>query len=219
MCHDILAVPVEVVSSMRFSKYMYENIFKPLDMQTTCYHTDKPIAPQYICMSLDTSDYVEMQKRGHGAGTIKREDGNVFAFGNEYDSGGAGIITTAPDYAKFVAALANEGTGLNGSKILSPGTIELMKTNQLSKEQLKCFNWSQMIGYGYGLGVRTMIDRAASGSTGPVGEFGWGGAAGANMLVDTENNFAVLYSHHMLNPQETYYQPRLRNVVYSCLDK
>ena len=44
-----------------------------------------------------------------------------------------------------------------------------------------------------------------------------GGAAGANMLADTENNLAVLYSHHMLNPQETYYQPRLRNVLYSCL--
>ena len=73
-----------------------------------------------------------------------------------------------------------------------------------------------MTGYGYGLGVRTMIDRAASGSTGPIGEFGWGGAAGANMLADTENNLAVLYSHHMLNPQETYYQPRLRNVLYSC---
>lgn len=216
LCHDILAVLIEVISGMRFSEYMKENIFKPLDMKTTCYHTDKPIAPQYACMSLDTNDYVEMQKRGHSAGTVKREDGNVFVFGEEYDSGGAGITTTVPDYVKFVAALANKGTGLNGNKILSPGTIELMKTNQLNKEQLKCFNWIQMTGYGYGLGVRTMIDRAASGSTGPIGEFGWGGAAGANMLADTENNLAVLYSHHMLNPQETYYQPRLRNVLYSC---
>ena len=219
LCHDILAVLIEVISGKRFSEYMSENIFKPLDMQTTYYHTDKPIAPQYVCVSLNTNDYVEMQKNGHSLGTVKRKDGNAFVLGDEYDSGGAGIITTVPDYAKFVAALANKGTGLNGSKILSPGTIELMKTNQLNEEQLKCFNWSQLIGYGYGLGVRTMIDRAASGSTGPIGEFGWGGAAGANMLVDTDNNLAVFYSHHMLNPQETYYQPRLRNVLYSCLHK
>lgn len=217
LCHDILAVLVEVISGKKFSEYMYENIFKPLDMKTTCYHTDKTIAPQYVCMSLDTNDYVEMQKRGHSAGTVKREDENAFVLGDEYDSGGAGIISTVPDYVKLVAALANKGKGLNGNRILSSGTIELMKTNQLNKEQLKYFNWIQMVGYGYGLGVRTMIDKAVSGSTGPIGEFGWAGAAGANMLADTENNLAVLYSHHMLNPQETYYQPRLRNVLYSCL--
>ena len=63
----------------------------------------------------------------------------------------------------------------------------------------------------------TMTDRAAAGSNGLVGEFGWGGAAGANVLMDTDLNLAVVYAHHMLNPQEEYYQPRLRNVIYSCL--
>lgn len=63
----------------------------------------------------------------------------------------------------------------------------------------------------------TMTDRAAAGSNGSVGEFGWGGAAGANVLMDADLNLAVVYAHHMLNPQEEYYQPRLRNVIYSCL--
>ena len=57
---------------------------------------------------------------------------------------------------------------------------------------------------------------AKSGSTGPVGEFGWGGAAGATVLVDTENELSAFYTHHMLNPQEEYYQPRLRNLLYTC---
>ena len=78
-------------------------------------------------------------------------------------------------------------------------------------------NWSQLKGYGYGLGVRTLMDKAASGTTGNIGEFGWGGAAGATVLADTELKLAVFYAHHMLNPQEGYYQPRLRNVVYQAI--
>ena len=92
-----------------------------------------------------------------------------------------------------------------------------MRTNQLNEKQMKYFNWSQLKGYGYGLGVRTLINKAESGTTGNVGEFGWGGAAGATLLVDPGCKLAYFYSHHMLNPQENYYQPRLRNVVYGCL--
>jgi hypothetical protein len=51
-----------------------------------------------------------------------------------------------------------------------------------------------------------------------VGEFGWGGAAGATLLADTRYGVGVFYAHHMLNPLEWYYQPRLRNVVYGALE-
>ena len=79
--------------------------------------------------------------------------------------------------------------------------------------------WSQLRGYGYGLGVRTLVDVAASGTTGKVGEFGWGGAAGATVLVDQDAGLSMFYAHHMLNPQEEYYQPRLRNVLYHCISR
>jgi len=139
-------------------------------------------------------------------------------FGDEYDSGGAGITTSVEDYSRFVSALANWGVGANGERILAKSTVELMRTNQLNAEQLKNFKWSQLKGYGYGLGVRTLIDKAASGSTGNLQEFGWGGAAGATVLVDPQIGLSVFYAHHMLNPQEEYYQPRLRNVVYTCIN-
>ena len=83
---------------------------------------------------------------------------------------------------------------------------------------MKTFNWTQLEGYGYGLGVRTMIDRAKGGSLSNIGEFGWGGAAGATILCDTDINLAVFYAHHMLNPQEEYYQPRLRNAAYKFFE-
>ena len=219
LCHDVLAVLAEVVSGMRFSEYMKKHIFEPLDMNNSYYHTpnDVIISPQYIYEIQDTKNIVELQQKEHTIGVVKRAYGNELVFGENYDSGGAGIITTVDDYAKFAAALANSGTGLNNNRILSSATVKLMKTNQLNEAQRKTMNWRRLRGYGYGLGVRTLIDKAESGSNSSIGEIGWGGAAGATIIADTEEKVALFYAHHMLNPQEEYYQPRLRNVLYSCL--
>ena len=219
LCHDVLAVLAEVVSGMRFSEYMKKYIFEPLDMNNSYYHTpnDVIISPQYIYEIQDTKNSVELQQKEHTSGVVKRAYGNELVFGENYDSGGAGIITTVDDYAKFAAALANSGTGLNNNRILSSATVKLMKTNQLNEAQRKTMNWRRLRGYGYGLGVRTLIDKAESGSNSSIGEIGWGGAAGATIIADTEEKVALFYAHHMLNPQEEYYQPRLRNVLYSCL--
>ena len=219
LCHDVLAVLAEVVSGMRFSEYMKKYIFEPLDMNNSYYHTPNNviISPQYIYEIQDTKNIVELQQKEHTIGVVKRAYGNELVFGENYDSGGAGIITTVDDYAKFAAALANSGTGLNNNRILSSATVKLMKTNQLNEAQRKTMNWRRLRGYGYGLGVRTLIDKAESGSNSSIGEIGWGGAAGATIIADTEEKVALFYAHHMLNPQEEYYQPRLRNVLYSCL--
>ena len=224
MSHDVLAAVVEVVSGKRFRDYMKENIFDPLGIFAV-YHNDAlqdKMAQQYQYFDDEQVDIVQQQaygntqKDGHLANVGKNVD---YVFGSEFDSGGAGITTTVADYAKFCAALANGGMGLNGERILARGTVELLKTNQLTEQQRKGMKWPQLKGYGYGLGVRTLIDKAASGSVGDLGEFGWGGAAGASIYVDTERNLAMFYAHHMRNSQESYYQPRVRNVLYQCLDE
>ena len=226
MCHDVLAAAVEAISGQRFCDYVKEHIFEPLDMKTACYHAEDStyatMAQQYRYDVVDADDTVKLQ-----AGLIRGKDGvvvnvgkkNMFVFGDEYDSGGAGIVTSVEDYAKFANALANGGVGATGEKILGAGTIRLLATDQILSGAVDTSNfcWEQLKGYGYGLGVRTMVDRARSGFNGAVGEFGWGGAAGATILVDPDTRLAYFYAHHMLNPQETYYQPRLRNVVYSAL--
>ncbi len=228
LCHDILGGLVSIVTGKKFRDYVKENIFDPLGMNDSYYHLNdkirKNMAQQYsfVPEGADTDfDIVEAQKYGKtNEGTIVNVGKkNSHIFGEEYDSGGAGIITTVGDYAKLTAALANYGKGLTGERILSPGTVELMRTNTLGEEQLGDLNWSQLTGYGYGYGVRTLIDKAMAGSTGEIGEFGWGGAAGATVLVDPKYNLGVFYAHHMLNPREDYYQPRLRNVIYSCIDR
>lgn len=223
LSHDVLAAVVEVISGKKFRTYVREQIFDPLDMTRSMYHNEpvlEQMAQQYRFVDGSEQDPVKQQSavRRDSDGYVENAGKQVsFVFGSEYDSGGAGITTTVGDYVKLVNALANGGMGHCGERILSAGTVELLKTNQLNAIQREQFNWSQLKGYGYGLGVRTLVDKAASGTTGSVGEFGWGGAAGATVLADTELKLAVFYAHHMLNPQEGYYQPRLRNVVYQAI--
>ncbi len=224
--HDVLAALVSVISGKKFRDYMKENIFDPIGMNETYYHAtpeiENRIAEQYTFVPNDgniVTDIVEAQKSGNAkSGTFQNVGKKIeHVLGDEYDSGGAGIITSVSDYAKFCAALANHGTALTGEKILSKSSIELMRTNHLGDTQLKDFNWQHLLGYGYGLGVRTHIDKAVSGCISNLGEFGWGGAAGATVICDPKINLAVFYAQHVLNPREEYYLPRLKNVVYADL--
>ena len=226
LCHDVLAGLVSVISGKKFRDYVKENIFLPLGMDKAVYHLtpeiEKKMATQYHFVPNNNSgevDMVEAQKYGSSKeGYYKNIGlGNEFIHGEEYDSGGAGIITTVSDYVKLAQALANNGVGLTGERILSANTIDLMRTNTLDENQIKTFDWKQLSGYGYGLGVRTMIDRAKGGSIGNIGEFGWGGAAGASVYIDPASKLAAVYAKHTLNPREEYYQPRVRNVLYACL--
>ena len=220
LSHDVLAAVVEVISGRKFRDYVKENIFEPLEMNDSFYHNETVrdrMAEQYRYVNSADSDIVKAQfsvKADDGA-IINAGKDNSLIFGPEYDSGGAGITTTVGDYAKFAQALALKGRGVNGERILSEGTVELLRKNQLTEAQKKYFNWAPVRGYGYGLGVKTLESNAESGSTGSVGEFSWGGAAGATIMVDVDEGLSVFYAHHMLNPQEDYYQPRLRNIVYT----
>ncbi|MBQ7793398.1 MAG: beta-lactamase family protein [Clostridia bacterium] len=224
LSHDVLAGVVEVISGEKFGDYVTNHIFNPLEMKESYYHNDTVldrVCEQYSFENSAETDFVKLQSMAdntNGGRVVNAGKQVSFVFGSEYDSGGAGITTSCSDYSKFASALANFGVGWNGERILAKSTVELLKTNQLTEAQRQTFNWSQLKGYGYGLGVRTLIDKAASGSTGVLGEFGWGGAAGATVLVDTDNRLSMFYTHHMLNPQEEYYQPRLRNVLYTCLN-
>ena len=223
LSHDVLAAFVEVVSGKKFRDHMQEAIFAPLDIKA-CFHNESVqdrMATLYRYENSAETDVVKLQSGAVAQGEGKAVEitkANHLIMGSEYDSGGAGITASVAEYVKLCAALANKGMGLTGNRILSSATVELMKTNQLSPALQRDFNWPQYRGYGYGLGVRTMIDRAGGGSLSSLGEFGWGGAAGGAIFMDSDLNLAMFYAHHMLNPQEEYYLPRVRNVLYKCLD-
>ncbi|MDD4774356.1 MAG: serine hydrolase [Eubacteriales bacterium] len=204
LCHDLLAALCEVVSGRRFADYVRDRIFMPLGMEHSSYHISEAekseMAQQYI--------YNDAEKRADIFGKT-----NGYILGDDYDSGGAGMISTAGDCIRFADALACGGVGANGARILRPETVELMRANRLSPAQLGDYCWDQLRGYGYGLGVRTMTDR----ETGPYGEFGWGGAAGALTYIDPDRGIAVYYAQHTLNPHEEKVLPELRDVIFGCL--
>lgn len=209
LSHDILAGLIEVVSGKRFSVYLKENLFDPLGMKNTGMLADEAVKARMA------SQYTYNREK-KSADKIGKE--NTFCLGSRYESGGAGLYSCVDDYILLADALANGGTGLSGNRILSRRTIDLMRTNRLSDEMLKTFDWDALAGYGYGLGVRTMIDPAGGGALSPAGEFGWSGAAGAYFLADPENELAVFYVQHMLDNLEPYVHPRLRNLIYAGLD-
>ena len=219
LSHDVLAAVVEVVSGKKFRDYVKENIFDPLGMENCVYHNEDlwdKMAAQYRFVDGTEGTLVEKQsgQSTKEGGYLQREGWiSCHIFGPEYDSGGSGITASVAEYSKFCDALANDGKG-----ILKPETIDLMRTNQIANVDKSLFNWKQLRHYGYGLGVRTLLEIPQDGN-GNIGEFGWGGAAGASLWIDPEYKLSVCYAHHMLNPQEDYYQPRVRNVVYDCLKK
>ncbi|MBQ3109949.1 MAG: serine hydrolase [Clostridia bacterium] len=221
LCHDVLGGFIEAVSGKTLAEYARENVFGPLGIDAEYGMTDfyrQNMAQMYRFVDeRGESDIVKLQKSG-----ISMVGGHIEVNGTEnnhilgegFYSGGAGIVTNVPDYAKLMAAIANGGKDKKGERIINRETIDLWRTNQLNEVQMKDFNWPQLKGYGYGLGVRTMIDPSIGT---PLGEIGWGGAAGANALIDVDNNISFFYAHHMLNNQESYVQPRLRDVLYKCM--
>ncbi len=210
LAHDVLGALIEVVSGERFGAYLKKHVFEPLGMK----HTG------FVCSPQMEERMMAQYKRDPKTGKVERiGPENPYIFGPEYESGGAGLISCVEDYARFAAALANGGTAENGERILSPATIGLMHKDQLNDRKRADFQsyFPHFTGYGYGLGVRTLVDGAAAGSNGPEGEFGWPGAAGVNVLIDTKNKISMFYAQHMLESLEPYTHRRLRNVLYACL--
>jgi len=221
LCHDVLGGFIEAVSGKTLDIFANENVFGPLGVDARYLLTEKHLenmAEQYRFIDKsEETDIVKLQQTNTNMvdGYLEIEGKvNSYMLGENFCSGGAGIITTVPEYAKLMAALANGGVGINNEKIIEKKTIDLWRTNQLNEKQLKFVDWPQLKGYGYGLGVRTMMD-ASIGT--PLGEMGWGGAAEANALADMDNNVSFFYAHHMLNNQEGYVQPRLRDILYKCI--
>lgn len=209
LCHDVLAALVETVSGEKFSEYVKKNIFAPLGMTRSGFNPK----------DFDEGDFAVQYKFNEKTQKTERTNlQNMFRLGNEYESGGAGLISCIDDYSKFAMALANGGIGESGAKILGRRTIGLMKRNHLTPEQLPTLDWRELTGFGYGLGVRTLMNPEKAETNAPVGEFGWNGAAGSYLLVDTENKISIVYTQHLLNGYGSGIHLPLTNIIYACFD-
>lgn len=175
LCHDLLAALIEIVTGERFGEFVRKNIFLPLEMYNTTFSHEEnevsKIAPQYLYNA----------ERGECIPCAKK---NVYNFGTQYEAGGAGCITSVCDYMRFLE-------GLRTLKLINKDTLTLMSKNHVSAVNTDGY-WLDGAGYGYGLGVRCPRDCSKS-------DFGWGGAAGAFLMIDTAHELSALYVQHVLS--------------------
>lgn len=209
LCLDVIGGLVELVSGKKLGDYMKEYIFDPLGMKNTSFGLTESklarLATQYNYDGVSKSA-VEIPKNH-----------NPYVFGSEYDSGGAGLISTVEDQILLADALTNMGVGKSGNRILSSYGVNLMRTNNLHGKAHDTFNTKHLTGYGYGYGVRTNLYPEQAGNLMPVGEFGWDGAKLSYLSACPENGVAIFHAEHM-GSMHAVVIPRLRNVIYHCLD-
>lgn len=177
--HDVLGHLVEVMSGMPLDTFLEQRIFGPLSMP-------------------DTGSYVPPDKIGRFAARYEvSQDGFELAQtpasrqqakpGRRL-SGGGGLVSTVSDYARFARMLLNGGE-LDGVRLLGRKTVALMTMNHLSAVELPAFSsrfgyYSK--GYGYGLGVRTLLSLAENELVGSVGSYGWPGIHNTYFWVDPQ---------------------------------
>ncbi|MDR1899059.1 MAG: beta-lactamase family protein [Treponema sp.] len=208
MCHDVLAVVIEEITGERFADYMKAAIAKPLGMKDFEYHLrpeDRDrLAAQYAF------DPVSREISAIG-GT------NPAIVTENYDSAGGGVVTRVSDYVLLADALANDGIGANGTKILSRESIDNMRKNRMDGTRAADFWKMFKYGYGYGLGVMTLVNQTSTPV--PLGTFGWDGASGAYLSADVENHVAIFYAQHVFGFDDTakVIHPKVRDLVYQSL--
>ncbi|WP_246516737.1 serine hydrolase domain-containing protein [Lederbergia ruris] len=207
LSHDVLGALIEVISGKSFGQFLQEEIFDPLGMEDTFFRIPEAKKGR-LCSNYRRNEQGELIKN-------TEMDANIQADA-KFESGGGGLLSTLHDYSRFAQMLANGGT-LDGERIIGRKTIELMATNQLRPENRENYNWNYLSGYGYGLGVRVMIDPALGGANSSLGEFGWSGLLGTWVTIDPVEKLSAVYMQQMLPNFESYHQPRLRSVIYGAL--
>lgn len=190
---DVLGRLVEVVSGMPFDEFLNQRIFIPLEMNDigfTVSDNDWSRLAQLYAPEGTESDIRTAFLSGGGPALVEAPESfdTNFKLGAEFKSGGGGLVSTVGDYFKFCQMLLNGGE-LNGTRLLSPKTIQLMTKNHLSSSG-EVFGRS---GIGFGLGVAVSIDQAAIGELGSDGEYNWGGAAGTKFWIDPKEKMIGIF--------------------------
>ena len=202
---DILGCVVERASGLPLDEFFRTRITRPLGMNDTYFFV--PVAQRQRLATVYASDTTDHAMR---APEGSRGQGHYVDGPRRNFSGGAGLVSTARDYARLLQMLLNGGE-LDGRRILSPRSVALMTTNQVGT----LYNAN---GMGFGLGF-SIIERAGADNTlMNVGTWGWGGAYGSQYRVDPKERIVWVF---MMNqtPNRTDIAAKFPNVLYSALLK
>jgi len=213
---DVAAYLVELISGQRFSEFLKERIFAPLEMSDTDF-----MVPARKRERFTTCYYVR-----EGALNIFDDiKSSAYFQPPALESGGGGLVSTADDYMRFCRMLLNGGL-LDRTRLLSPKTVQLMTMNHLPgghemadmMPSTGAFNESGYSGVGFGLSVAVTQNLARTGLPGTVGEYSWGGAAGTYFFNDPKEDMAVVFMSQVLfAPDRVKLRRDLRTLVYGAI--
>ena len=202
---DILGAVIERASGQSLDEFLKEHLLEPLDMRDTHFYLPESKADRLTTVYSASANGLERAPDpGHMVGQGHYLNGPRVSF-----SGGAGLLSTARDYARFLQMMLNGGT-LDGRRVLSRKTVELMTTDHLDGIDFRP-------GQGFGLGFYVVKDVGARGVPGSVGEFGWGGAYHSTYWVDPAEELVVAYMTQLRPAGGLDDHTRLRALVYQAI--
>jgi CubicO group peptidase (beta-lactamase class C family) len=201
---DILGCVVERVSGQPLDRFFQARIFTPLRMTDTWFYPPSREAGRLTAVYAisDSGRLVRAPDGPLGQGDYI--DGPRMSF-----SGGAGLVSTARDYARFLQMLDNGGM-LEGARILSPSTVRLMTSDQIDTVY-------RAHGLGFGLGFEILTNPGAAGEYGRAGRFSWGGAYGSNYWVDPASDLVAVFMMQLMPRRGMDLAERFRTLVYQAL--
>lgn len=203
---DILGVVIERASGVPLDEFLRVEIFEPLGMVDTHFYVPPEKADRLtvVYSVTEMNGMVRAPDPGHMVGQGMYLEGPRKSF-----SGGAGLVSTPGDYARFLEALRRGGI-LDGARILSPKTVQLMTVDHVHDA------W-QGDGGGFGLGFGVTEELGWSGLPGSPGAYTWGGAYHSTYWVDPAEELVVSYMTQVIPAQGLDDHQRIRALVYQAL--
>jgi CubicO group peptidase (beta-lactamase class C family) len=204
---DILGAVIEQVSGQPLDELLRSKIFMPLGMNDTYFYVPESKRDRVATVySLGANGRIE--RTPDKGGMVSQ--GSYISGPRRSFSGGAGLVSTARDYARFLQMMLNGGE-LDGVRLLSRSTVGLMTSNHLRGI---AFNDGQ----GFGLGFSILTDLGARGTPGSVGEFGWAGAYHSTYWVDPKEQLVVVYLTQLIPAGDVDDHAKVRALIYGALE-
>lgn len=203
---DLLGCIVEIVSGMTLEAYFHKNIFEPLGMRDTYFNV--PASKANRLPTVYTED--STNKIIEWGPTFRNIDPNYPLLGTTFFSGGAGLSSTAYDYAVFLQMILNGGK-YNGKQIISPRTAALMLSPQLD------FKYDGLNDFGLGFAITS--EKAANLEARNKGSFSWGGYYGTTYWADPKEKLICLIMTQHTPNSHFGFQGKIENIIYGSLVK
>jgi CubicO group peptidase (beta-lactamase class C family) len=212
---DVLGYLVGKLSGVPFERFLRERILKPLGMHDTDFQVSTSNSARFAsCYRFTPNDPMRL---------VDDPESSPYLRTPNFISGGGGLVSTMSDYLRFCRMLLNGGS-LDGVRIISPKTLELMTANHLpggkdlTQLSISLFSEATYAGVGFGLGFAVTLDPARTLLPGTAGDFSWGGMASTYFWVDPREELIVIFMTQLM-PSATYpIRRELRTLVYSAFE-